>query len=114
MTAHIEKAAAVSLPPSAIGAERAAGAAMPLASVVADLLRDPEKQEARTDFTGGLTPREQEVLRLLAEGRSDPEIAAALFVSRRTVATHVANLFRKLGVHSRAAASACAVRAGIA
>jgi predicted ATPase/DNA-binding CsgD family transcriptional regulator len=114
MTARIEKAAAASLPSSAIGAERAAGAAMPLATVVADLLRDPEEQDSRTDLAGQLTPREREVLRLLAEGRSDPEIAAALFVSRRTVATHVANLFRKLGVHSRAAASACAVRAGIA
>jgi DNA-binding CsgD family transcriptional regulator len=62
----------------------------------------------------GLTPRELEVLRLLAEGRSDREIAAALFVSRRTAATHVAAIFRKLGVSSRAAAAAYAVRHGLA
>jgi DNA-binding CsgD family transcriptional regulator len=62
----------------------------------------------------GLTPRELMVLRLLVEGHSDPEIAEALFVSRRTVATHVVHIFRKLGVHSRAAASAHAVRLGLA
>lgn len=62
----------------------------------------------------GLTRREQEVLRLLAEGRSDPEIAAALFVSRRTAATHVANIFRKLDVTSRAAAAVYAVRHDLA
>ena len=48
-----------------------------------------------------LTPREQEVLRLLAGGGTDREIAATLFVSRRTVNSHVANILGKLGVHSR-------------
>ncbi|MFL5759776.1 MAG: tetratricopeptide repeat protein [Thermomicrobiales bacterium] len=57
-----------------------------------------------------LTRRELEVLRLLVEGKSDPQIAAALFISRRTAATHVANIFRKLDVTSRAAAAAYAVR----
>jgi non-specific serine/threonine protein kinase len=61
-----------------------------------------------------LTPRELDVVRLLAEGKSDREIAAVLFVSRRTAATHVASIFRKLGVTSRAAAAAYAVRHGIA
>jgi DNA-binding CsgD family transcriptional regulator len=61
-----------------------------------------------------LTPRERDVLRLLAEGRSDKEIATALFVSRRTAASHVAGVFRKLGVTSRAAAAAYAVRHGLA
>ena len=46
-------------------------------------------------------------------GRSDPEIAAALCISRRTAATHVAAIFRKLGVASRAAAAAHAVRHGL-
>jgi DNA-binding NarL/FixJ family response regulator len=61
-----------------------------------------------------LTPRELEVLRLLAEGRSDPQIAADLFISRRTAATHVAKIYRKLGVASRASAAAYAVRHGLA
>jgi DNA-binding CsgD family transcriptional regulator len=113
MTARIETAAAA-LPPGAIVAERAAGAAAPLAKIVTDVLQDTVELDSRSDRRPNLTRREQQVLRLLAEGRSDPEIAATLFVSRRTVATHVANLFRKLGVHSRAAASAYAVREGIA
>ncbi len=62
----------------------------------------------------GLTSRERDVLRLLVEGRSDREIAAALFVGPRTVQTHVANLFAKLGVNSRAAAAAIAVGRGLA
>ena len=61
----------------------------------------------------GLTAREQEVLRLLADGRSDREIAQTLFVSRRTATTHVANILAKLGVSSRAAAAAHAIRAGL-
>ncbi len=61
-----------------------------------------------------LTPREVEVLRLLAAGKTDREIGETLFVSRRTAATHVARIFAKLGVGSRAAAAAWAVRHGIA
>jgi DNA-binding CsgD family transcriptional regulator len=61
----------------------------------------------------GLTPREQDVLRLLVEGRSDREIGEALFIGTRTVQTHVANLFAKLGVNARAEAAAVAVRRGL-
>jgi non-specific serine/threonine protein kinase len=62
----------------------------------------------------GLTRREREVLRLLVDGRSDREIAAALCVSRHTAANHVASILGKLGVPSRAAAAAYAVRHGLA
>ena len=58
----------------------------------------------------GLTAREAEVLRLLADGRSDREIAAALFISRPTASKHVSSILGKLGVDSRAAAAAAAVR----
>jgi DNA-binding CsgD family transcriptional regulator len=57
-----------------------------------------------------LTQREIEVLRLLAAGHSTPEMAELLFISPRTVGTHVANLLAKLGVDSRAAAVAYAFR----
>ncbi len=67
-----------------------------------------------SDPPSGLTPREIEVLRLLAEGHSDREIAAELLVSRNTAANHVANILGKLGVPSRAAAAAYAVRHGLA
>ncbi|MGH2559336.1 MAG: response regulator transcription factor [Thermomicrobiales bacterium] len=60
-----------------------------------------------------MTARKGEVLRLLAEGLSDQEIAAALFVSRRTVGVHVTNLLGKLGVESRTAAAAFAFRNGL-
>jgi ATP/maltotriose-dependent transcriptional regulator MalT len=53
----------------------------------------------------GLTARELEVLRLVARGRSNREIAGALVISERTVARHVQNIFAKLGVSSRASAS---------
>jgi predicted ATPase/DNA-binding CsgD family transcriptional regulator len=61
----------------------------------------------------GLTPRESEVLRLLAEGLSDREIAAALFLSPRTVGWHVTHLLTKLDVPSRSAAAAMAIRRGL-
>jgi DNA-binding CsgD family transcriptional regulator len=58
----------------------------------------------------GLTERELEVLRLVAAGHSDREIADALFISPRTVGVHVSRLLAKLGVPSRAAATALAMR----
>ena len=61
----------------------------------------------------GLPPREAEVLRLVAAGLSDREIAEALSVSPRTVGGHVAGILGKLGVASRAAAAAHAVRRGL-
>jgi DNA-binding NarL/FixJ family response regulator len=56
----------------------------------------------------GLTARELEVLRLVATGKSNREIASALVISEHTVARHVQNIFRKLGVGSRTAAGAFA------
>jgi DNA-binding NarL/FixJ family response regulator len=56
----------------------------------------------------GLTPRELQVLRLVAAGRSNREIAAELIISEHTVARHVQNIFAKLGVSSRTAAGAYA------
>jgi DNA-binding CsgD family transcriptional regulator len=61
----------------------------------------------------GLSSRELEVLRLLAAGRSNGEIAGELFVSPRTVSTHVTHLYGKLGVSSRAEAIALALRLGL-
>jgi DNA-binding CsgD family transcriptional regulator len=60
-----------------------------------------------------LTPRETEVLRLLVQRLTDPEIAATLFLSPRTVSNHVASIFAKLDVNNRRAAAAVATRRGL-
>ena len=60
-----------------------------------------------------LTDRELEVLRLLATGRTNREIAAALVISPHTVSRHVQNIFVKLGLSSRAAATAYAYEHGL-
>jgi DNA-binding NarL/FixJ family response regulator len=60
-----------------------------------------------------LTPRELEVLELLADGRSPQEISAGLFISTKTVSTHIEHIFTKLGVSSRVQAVALAYRDGL-
>jgi two-component system, NarL family, nitrate/nitrite response regulator NarL len=60
-----------------------------------------------------LSPREREILALLAEGRSQSEIAASLVISPKTVATHIQHLLGKLGAHSRAQAVALAFQLGL-
>jgi DNA-binding NarL/FixJ family response regulator len=65
-------------------------------------------------YPAGLTEREVEVLRLLPRGLSNAEIAEELFVSPRTVQTHLTNLYGKLGVGGRAEAVAYAVAQGLA
>jgi DNA-binding CsgD family transcriptional regulator len=62
---------------------------------------------------GGLTEREVEVLRLVAEGRSNHDIARALVLSQKTVERHLSNIFTKLGVPSRTAAAAYAHEHGL-
>jgi DNA-binding NarL/FixJ family response regulator len=61
----------------------------------------------------GLTAREQEILTLLAEGLAPDEIAERLYISTRTVGTHIEHVFRKLGVRTRAQAVAIAFREGL-
>ncbi|MGW7251351.1 response regulator transcription factor [Streptomyces decoyicus] len=71
----------------------------------------PQPPDAPPD---GLTAREVEVLRLVAEGRSNPEIARTLHVSTATVKTHINNLFAKAGLRDRAQAIHYAYRHGLA
>jgi NarL family two-component system response regulator LiaR len=69
-------------------------------------VRAPENPEALTD-------RETEVLRLLARGQANKQIASELFVEEKTVKAHVSSILRKLGVHSRTQAALHAVRTGL-
>jgi DNA-binding NarL/FixJ family response regulator len=72
-------------------------------------VRRPEREDALVE----LTPREREVLALLASGGSSKEIARKLVISPRTVSTHVQHILGKLDVNSRARAIALAHRAGL-
>ncbi len=63
--------------------------------------------------TSPLTRRECEILRLVADGLSDSEIAATLFISHRTVSTHVSHILNKLDAKSRTAAATAALRSGV-
>jgi DNA-binding CsgD family transcriptional regulator len=60
-----------------------------------------------------LTPREMEVLHLIAQGETDQRIADRLYLSRRTVSSHVSNILAKLDVPSRRAAVITAARIGL-
>ena len=120
-----------------LGTERYAqvrdiGRAAPLADIVAEALALAERLanipalpaapvESRSQAQPadppavpfGLSPREREVLVLLAQRRTDNEIAADLFISYRTVTTHVVAIFNKLGVSNRRDAAAIAARHGL-
>jgi non-specific serine/threonine protein kinase len=104
---------------AAFAASRQGGHSLSLADAIADAIAvaadavQPTEAVSRDEVSAGLTPRELDVLRLLVEGRSDREIGEALFIGTRTVQTHVANIFAKLGVNARAEAAAVAVRRGI-
>jgi DNA-binding CsgD family transcriptional regulator len=68
------------------------------------------RMNGETDATAVLTPRELEVVRLVAVGLTNPEIARTLFIAPGTVRKHLENAYARLGVRSRAAAVAVAVR----
>ncbi len=108
---------------AALGEDRAAvgmeeGDSLPLSEAVVEaiaiantLLEYPTApQPASPRAAHGLSAREVEILRLLAAGYSNAEIAEKLFISRRTVTTHVSNVYTKLGAASRAEAIAFAHR----
>ena len=84
--------------------------------VIQNLFEDQESSNAssngrRSEYS--LTQREHDILALLAEGRSNREIAGALYLSEKTVKAHLAAIFRKLGVTNRTQAAMMAVQLGV-
>ena len=93
-------------------AAQSAGSVAPRreSGIMADFAASAVRQ-AQHDF--GLSKRELEVLALIAEGRSNPEIGRQLYITRKTVAVHVSNILTKLGVSGRVEAAAAAIRLGL-
>jgi DNA-binding NarL/FixJ family response regulator len=83
--------------------------AAPAAAWTASLMRQKDGNSA-----GPLTPREAQVLKLVASGQGNRKIAADLYLSEKTVARHISNIFLKLGLSSRAAATRYAFEHGLA
>jgi DNA-binding NarL/FixJ family response regulator len=97
-------------------AEQAAGRRFSLEQAVEHAqqlpLKAPAAQKARNRLDE-LTVREREVAALVAQGKSNGEIAAELVVSKRTVETHIANILSKLGATNRAQIVRWAIEAGL-
>jgi DNA-binding NarL/FixJ family response regulator len=84
-----------------------------LQAEVADALLSRDETNSGQGRGGSLTDREREVLSLIADGRSNREIARALVLSEKTVKTHVSNILMKLDLADRTQAALWAVRHGI-
>jgi len=114
------RAARAQLGDEAADAAWSAGAQLPIEQAVAAARLalaapgGPRRPTARRKLPGGLTEREAEVLRLVARGQTNRQIAEELVLSERTVAHHLDRIFTRLGVASRAAAASFALRHGLA
>ena len=81
--------------------------------LIAEFARLRPRQPSRPDGLAALTPRETEILGLVAEGLSNAEIAARLVLSDETIKTHVSHVLRKLGLRDRAQAVVVAYESGL-
>jgi DNA-binding NarL/FixJ family response regulator len=81
--------------------------------LIAEFAARPATDRPRPTALNGLTPRETEVLRLIARGRSNQEIAADLVVAEQTVKTHIGRILAKLGLRDRAQAVVLAYESGL-
>jgi len=95
----VEEITEIKLPPVSVGDSPAA---------------IPSRREAAKQKYGGLTTRERQVAAQIAQGKSNQEIAAELFIGLKTVEAHVTRILSKLGFTSRAQVAAWAVAKGLA
>ncbi len=93
------------------------GGAIISPTLLPELLRyvqqHPDQASLNMEAIRGLTPREMEILKLIAEGNTNQQIAEKYYLSPTTVKTHVQNIFHKLGVSDRTQAAVLAVRCGL-
>lgn len=93
--------------------EQAAAGQSPMPARIAGKVVRELRRVSHDDTQVPLTPREIEVLRLVAQGKSNKAVAEALFVSEKTVKTHLTNIFRKLEAKDRTEAVVWAIKASI-
>jgi DNA-binding NarL/FixJ family response regulator len=91
----------------------ASGATWLDAEISRILLHSPERPPGKTQSGPHLSPREQQILRLLTDGYTNEDIAERLACAPATVKTHLLHLFAKLGVHDRVSAAVAALRGGL-
>jgi DNA-binding NarL/FixJ family response regulator len=84
-----------------------------LGPLLSDLLDQRRDHESALIKLGDLSPREREVLALVARGAKTSAIGEALFISPETARTHIQNILTKLGVHSRLEAAAFVIENGL-
>jgi DNA-binding CsgD family transcriptional regulator len=109
------------MPPAAFEEEWAAGRATPIEQLLAEVDAvsiDPPPEPANGSRRGclpsGLSAREAEILRLVAAGLTNGQIASALHLSPHTIDTHLRRIYRKVGARSRSAATRVAIEQGLA
>lgn len=110
LATNAEQSSRAELADDAGAAAHSEGMGMTLANAVSYAGRRRGPRRRPSSGWDGLTPTEVEVVKLVARGLSNPQIAESLLMSRRTVTTHITSIFRKLGFTSRAALAAEAVR----
>jgi DNA-binding CsgD family transcriptional regulator len=91
---------------SGLEPDRAAGLAMTIDQAIGYASRGRGSRQRPAEGWASLTPAELEVSRLVAEGLTNPQIGERLFISKRTVQTHLSHVFRKLGASKRAEVAA--------
>jgi DNA-binding NarL/FixJ family response regulator len=115
---HHLAAVRAQLAPAAFESAWAEGQAMTMEQAIESAMQVAREAQtvraSKVEPPNGLTPRELEVLRLVAQGLTNPQIADQLIVSRRTINTHLNSIYRKLNVSTRSAATRFAVEHGLA